>query len=172
MFSVRDQNPGCFSTAPPAALAEEYNFLALPGGGLTRCEDPFTKLTHNIRGALKSSQLTFPQGEVHTGMLDILATGRQRGPPARNDIIQRVNEAGVPLLPYVKGQGFESDIEAYDPANPDIRNPESWAHSWHVCPTSSITWSPSACYSTKSLSWEASCRPRLTLSHRLKMKIL
>ena len=30
-------------------------------------------------------------------MLDILATGRQRGPQARNDIIQRVNEAGVPL---------------------------------------------------------------------------
>ena len=171
MFSVGDQNPGCFPTAPPAALAEEYNFLALPGGGLTRCEDPFTKLTHNLRGALKSSQLTSPQGEVHTGMLDILATGRQRGPPARNDIIQRVNEAGVPLLPYVKGQGFESDIEAYDPAHPDILNPESWAHSWHVCPTSSITWSPSACYSTNSLSWETSCRPWLTLSHRLKMKI-
>ena len=170
MFSVGDQNSGCFLTAPPAALAEEYNFLALPGGGLTRCEDPFTKLTHNLRGALKSSQLTSPQGEVHTGMLDILATGRQHGPPARNDIIQRVNEAGVPLLPYVKGQGFESDIEACDPAH--IRNPESWAHSWHVCPTSSITWSPSAWYSTKSLSWETSCRPWLTLSHRLKMKIL
>ena len=120
MVSLGDQTAGDFTTASPSSLAEGFNFLALPGGGTTQDRDRFARLQHEVHGVLKSSQQISSQQGEREELLDILGGGRQRGPPARNELLQQVEDAQVPLLPYYKGQTFQSGVEQYDPSRPHI----------------------------------------------------
>ena len=82
--------------------------------------DRFAKLQQKVHGVLKSSQQVSGQQEVREELLDILGGSRQHGPPTRNELLQQVEDVDVPLLPYFKGQTFESSVEPYDPSWPHI----------------------------------------------------
>ena len=129
MVSLGNQAVGNFTTASPFSLAAGFNFLALLGGGTTQDRDRFARLQHWVHGVLKSSQQISGQQGAIEELLDILGSGRQCGPPARNELLQQVEDAKVPLLPYFKGQTFESSVKQYDPLRPTSSSQEENLHS-------------------------------------------
>ena len=113
MVSLQDERLGCFPMCSPAALLEDYSFLALPGTA-SQSQGLLSGVRRAIHGALRDTFSRNPSD--HADMMSMLSASHSLGPPARSALLTQVNEDEVPLLPYFRHQ--ELEVPGYDPCKP------------------------------------------------------
>ena len=113
ILSLGDHPDGSFPAASPAVISEDYNFLALPGS--SDDADSESRMRRAVYQSLKESS-----GSTKEALVSTLTLGAGKGPAACRDALRQVDDAGVSLLPFFKGQPFVSQTEGYDPTKPDL----------------------------------------------------